>query len=626
MIFGSTKANSGRRSRWHASMSVALALGLGFFVMTAVAGVLGVGLIVGYQNTVDLLTQKAELIIGAQRDQTQRYLDAAESQVGFIADRIAQGEVKPDGSEEFISLLLGAVSATPQIVRIQFIDQSNWLTGIERSKEGTMPIFLRIGDDADLLTLVEMAKARLEPGWGNILWRQEYVETVLNYQQPVVLGGTVVGVLSAWVSIKELSEFLADQEMEYGANVFILHGRNRVLAHPLMAFGYAGLNRSSPLPRQDRFADPVVAAMWETNKRFSIAKQFLAGPETRFVAYGDLEYVVLFKEISGYGELPLTIATYFQAHDITAEAARLKWAIMFCLVMAVLSAGAAAFIGHKISQPVRRLSDSAKRIHDLDIADIGDIEGSFFRELDEAAWSYNFMLEGLRWFERYVPKRLVRQLMRYHAGTQIKSAHRDVVIMFTDIVNFTTFSEQLTAPETAAFLNEHFGGLADCIEHSGGTVDKFIGDSVMAIWGALEHQDDAADRACSSALEIAEWLAEYNRRRRASEPGEPSLRLRIGLHVGRVVIGNIGSEDRLSYTVVGDTVNVAQRLEEAGKTLGNPEAEVNILVSSGVRGALVHPLDFDHIGAHKLRGREELVEIYALRAGEDRGGEGREPA
>jgi hypothetical protein len=272
MIFGSTKGNSGRGGRWHASMSVALALGLGFFVMTAVAGVLGVGLIVGYQNTVDLLTQKAELIIGAQRDQTRRYLDAAENQVGFIADRIVQGEVKPDGSEEFISLLLGAVSATPQIVRIQFIDQSNWLTGVERSKEGTMPIFLRIGDDADLLTLVEVAKARLEPGWGNILWRQEYEETVLNYQQPVVLGGTVIGVLSAWVSIKELSEFLADQEMEYGANVFILHGRNRVLAHPLMAFGYAGLNRSSPLPRQDRFADPVVAAMWNTNERFSIAR------------------------------------------------------------------------------------------------------------------------------------------------------------------------------------------------------------------------------------------------------------------------------------------------------------------------------------------------------------------
>jgi class 3 adenylate cyclase len=617
MHFRSAKRDNPGGSAWHASMSVALALGLGFFVLTSVAGVLGVGLVVGYQNTVDLLTQKAELIIGAQRDQTVRYLNAAENQVEFIAGRIAQGEVEPDGSEEFVSLLLGAVSATSQIVRIQFIDDRDRLTGVERSRDGTMPIFLRVGDDADLMRLIDEARTAIKPQWGNVLWRQEYEQAVLNYQQPVIREGQMIGILSAWVSIVELSEFLADQEMEFGANVFILHGRNAVLAHPLMAFGYDGLNRSAPLPHQERFADPVVSAMWKPNDQFSIAKKFLTGPNTRFVVFGDLEYVILFEEMSGFGERPLTIATYFEAHDITAEAARLKWAIVFCLVMAVLSAGLAAVIGHKIAQPVRRLSDSAKRIHDLDITNIGDIEGSFFRELDEAARSYNFMLDGLRWFERYVPKRLVRQLMRYHAGTQIKSSHRDVVIMFTDIVGFTTLSEHLTAPGTAAFLNEHFAGLTDCIERNGGTIDKFIGDSVMAIWGALEHQDDAADRACRSAMEIADWVVEYNRRRRAEESIALPVRLRIGLHVGRVVVGNIGSEDRLSYTVVGDTVNVAQRLEEAGKTLGAPEAEINILASSAVRGALVHPLDFDHIGAHKLRGREELVEIYALKVGEN---------
>ncbi|WP_170760055.1 adenylate/guanylate cyclase domain-containing protein [Ruegeria lacuscaerulensis] len=608
-----TKSKQTSDSDWHASMSVALALGLGFFVLTSVAGVLGVGLVVGYRNTSELLTQKAQLIIGAQRHQVERYLNAASAQIDFIASRITSSEVDADGSEEFVSLLLGAVSATPQILRIQFIDRNHVLTGVERVHDETLPIFLRIGDDVDLLHLVKGTIESGESRWGDILWREEYGQAVLNYQKPVVRQGRIVGVLSAWVSVVKLSEFLADQEMEFGANVFMLYGRNAVLAHPLMAFGYAGLNRSAPLPQQDRFSDPIVSAMWQPNDRFSVAKYFLTGANTRFVGYAEWEYVIFFDELSDYGALPLTVATYFEAHDIIAEAARLKWAIVFCLVMAGISAGTAALIGQKIAKPVRRLSDSAKRVHDLDVSNIAEIEGSFFRELDEAARSYNFMLDGLRWFELYVPKRLVRQLMRQHTGKKIDSSHRDVVIMFTDIVEFTALSEHLTAPQTAMFLNEHFAGLADCIQRNGGTIDKFIGDSVMAIWGALEHQDDAADLACNAALEIARWIEEYNQHRRARAELTHTVRLRIGIHIGRVVVGNIGSEGRLSYTVVGDSVNVAQRLEEAGRVLGNIHSEVNILTSSTVRSALVKPLEFERIGAHKLRGREELVEIYSLK-------------
>ncbi len=608
-----SKTTHGNGGEWHASMSVALALGLGFFVLTSVAGVLGVGLVVGYRNTSELLTQKAQLIIGTQRQQVERYLMAASDQIDFIAGRIASGEVDPDGSEEFVSLLLGAVSATPQILRIQFIDRQQILTGVERAHDETLPIFLKLGDDVDLRHLIDEAIETGKARWGKILWREEYGQSVLNYQRPVIQHGKIIGVLSAWVSVVKLSEFLADQEMEFGANVFMLYGRKAVLAHPLMAFGYAGLNRAAPLPQQDRFSDPIVSAMWLPNDRFSVAKYFLTGANTRFVSYADWEYVVFFEELSDYGVQTLTVATYFEAHDIIAEAARLRWAIIFCLVMAVISAGTAALIGQKIAKPVRRLSDSAKRVHDLDISNIAEIEGSFFRELDEAARSYNFMLEGLRWFELYVPKRLVRQLMRHHPGKQINSSHRDVVIMFTDIVEFTTLSEHLTAHQTALFLNDHFAGLADCIQKNRGTIDKFIGDSVMAVWGALEHQDDAADLACNAAIEIAQWVTEYNQIKRV-EAGLPySVRLRIGIHIGRVVVGNIGSEGRLSYTVVGDSVNVAQRLEEAGRVLGDTRADANILVSSSVRSALVKPLDFERIGAHKLRGREELVEIYLLK-------------
>ncbi len=607
------RTRRGSDSEWHASMSVALGLGLGFFVLTAVAGVLGVGVVVGYQNTVDLLRQKAELIISAQRDQTHRFLEAAENQVDFISVQISNEEVEPGRSSEFVNLLLGAVSATPQIIRIQFIDKNGRLTGVERQLDESIPIFQNVGHDDDLKRLLDKAMNGLQPYWGDLLWRQEYEQAVLNYQRPVIRSGQLLGVMSAWISINQLSEFLSNLESELGANAFILHGRDQVLAHPLMAFGYAGLNRATPLPRQTSYADPVVSAMWQEREGKSIVEWFMSGPQVKHVAYGDLEYVILFDEITGYSEQPWLIATYFESHNMAAEARRLRWAIIFCIAMAVISASVAMYIGRQIAQPVRRLAEGSKKVHSLNLADVEQIPGSFFRELDDAAQSFNVMLDGLRWFERYVPKGLVQRLMRLNPDREIESSYREVAVMFTDIVGFTTLSENMTAPAVAEFLNDHFAMIARCVDAEEGTVDKFIGDSTMAVWGAPERQADFADRACRCALAISRAVHEYNVDRQSSQYGAPRVWLRIGLHVGRVVVGNIGSTDHVNYTVVGDAVNVAQRLEEAAKTFGDTDREVNILISGSVRSSLVESFDMVHVGPRALRGREEQVEIYMLK-------------
>jgi hypothetical protein len=149
----------GKTAGWEASMSVALGLGLGFFVLTAVVGVLSVGLISGYRNTADLLRQKAELLIASERDLTRTYLDAAQNQVDFITDQIVREEVAPAPSDEFTSLILGALAATPQIVTIQFIDAGGKLTGAERQDGETTPLFSSIGDDTDLKALTDKAEA-----------------------------------------------------------------------------------------------------------------------------------------------------------------------------------------------------------------------------------------------------------------------------------------------------------------------------------------------------------------------------------------------------------------------------------------------------------------------------------
>ena len=593
-------------------MSVALGLGLGFSVLTSVAGVLGVGLVVGYQNTVDLLRQKAELIIGSQREQVLRFLEAAENQVNFISDQVVKAEIQPGPSDDFISLLLGALSATPQIIRIQFIGGNDRLIGVERQQGESVPIFQRMGDDDDLRRLVAKAVKASKPYWGDLLWRAEYGQPVLNYQRPIVRDGETLGVLSAWISIRQLSEFLSNLQLDLGVNAFILHGQDQVLAHPLMAFGYPDLNRTAPLPRQLAYADPVVSSMWSGNTGPSIVDWFLSGPGVERVGLGEQEYIILYDEMTGYSDRSWLIATYFESHDMAEEAKRLRWAIIFCLVMAVVSASVAAYIGHQIARPVRRLADGAKKVHGLDLGSVERIPRSFFRELDDAAQSFNLMLDGLRWFERYVPKGLVQRLMRLNPDMEGETSFREVAIMFADLVGFTTLSENLTAPEAAAFLNDHFAMVAACVEAEAGTVDKFIGDSVMALWGVPERQSNLADRACRCALAISRAVQQHNARLQVRQGGAARVRLRIGIHIGRVVAGNIGSSGRVNYTVIGDAVNIAQRLEEAAKIFGDPNRDVNILVSEAIRSGLVETYVLSELGPQTLRGREEPVETYLL--------------
>jgi class 3 adenylate cyclase len=593
-----------------ASMSVALALGLGFFVLTAVAGVLSVGLVSGYRNTVDLLRQKAQLLTGAQEAQLVRYLGAAEDQLAYAANLIERGEVVAGPEEDFTSLLLGALAATPQITTIAYIGTSLELTGAERLGNETSPLFAAVAGDLDLMAIVTTARERDGPWWPGLIWREEYGEALLAYALPLWREGEFAGVLIAMVSLQLLSEFVSELESEFGANAFILYGHDHILAHPLMAFGYDGLTRLSPLPELMRFGDPILSSIWEERELGYMERMVLEGPGIHAVAMGGSDYVFIHRPVEGYGTEVLRVGTYFLSGDMLSEVLRFKWAVMFCAVISLLSAVMAAIIGRQIARPVRRLSEGATRIYHLELESVQDIPESFFRELNDAAASFNTMLEGIRWFERYVPKNLVRRLIKFHRDPGLESSFRDVVIMFTDILDFTPLSEGMSAAETAAFLNDHFSLIAASVEREGGTVDKFTGDGVMAVWGAPETYDDLADRACRAAVAIKEKQLRFNEAWAAA--GRAPVRVRIGMHIGRVLVGNIGSPMRINYTVVGDAVNVAERLQELGKTLGNVDAQVNILVSGALVEGLSERFELKPLGDQPIRGRREKVAVFAL--------------
>jgi class 3 adenylate cyclase len=597
-------------------MSLALGVVLGALVLLAVASVMAVGIWSGYRNTLDLMGQKAEVMLSAAESQTRRYLDAAEDQLGFVAALVEAGEAAPGPDDEFTNLLYGALAAAPHIKAILYIDAAHNLVGAEQDADGVRPLYRRLGDDGALTDALEAARrdaaANASAGaWSGLAWREEYGQALLAYRRPVVVDGVFQGMLLSYISVRALSEFIADLESEFGNNAFVLHGRDAVLAHPLMAYGYPGLTGMNPLPRQSGFSDPVLASLWEPEARRSLAGLFEAAGG-HGVALGAETYGFMYRELGGYSDRPLVIGTYFQSSDLLAEVLRLKWAAAACLMVLLLAVAAAALIGRRIATPARRLAEGARRIQALDLAGVPDIPGSFFKEIDDAARDFNAMRDGLAWFERYVPKTLVAQLMRSQGTAAIESREQVVTVMFTDIVGFTTLTEHLPAIEVAELLNHHFALIAGCVEAEGGTIDKFIGDSVMAIWGAPERQADAPERAARAALAIEAALKAANRTRRRDR--KAPICLRIGIHCGPAVVGNIGSPGRINYTVVGDTVNTAQRLDELAREERGADQEVIIVVSGDTARQLAQDVHLDYRGLRQVRGRSRLIDVYALRA------------
>jgi adenylate cyclase len=181
-------------------------------------------------------------------------------------------------------------------------------------------------------------------------------------------------------------------------------------------------------------------------------------------------------------------------------------------------------------------------------------------------------VEIRRAFSQYVAPSVVRQLAAHPERLKLGGEVRDLTILFCDIRNFSTIAERMSAEELTAFINSFLTPLSDIIIDSGGTIDKYMGDAILAFWNAPLDQPDHAQRACRASLQIMARMQELNRewRREAEVAGRAfeDVRIGIGLNSGECCVGNLGSENRFDYSAIGDAVNIASRLEGLTKTYG----------------------------------------------------------
>ena len=208
-------------------------------------------------------------------------------------------------------------------------------------------------------------------------------------------------------------------------------------------------------------------------------------------------------------------------------------------------------------------------------------------------------------FERYFAPSLAARIAGSPDSVKLGGDKRPVAVLFSDIRGFTALSQSMTPDEVAGLLSEYLTEMVDCVFRHGGTLDKFIGDAVMAQWGAPIATDDDADRAMRAAVDMMHALDSLNAKWRAA--GRHELAIGIGLSYGEVFAGNIGSERRLEYTVIGDTVNLASRLcaaADAGE----------ILLSDDMRRAMRAPPALDERPPLELKGQTQPVAVYRVAA------------
>lgn len=212
-------------------------------------------------------------------------------------------------------------------------------------------------------------------------------------------------------------------------------------------------------------------------------------------------------------------------------------------------------------------------------------------------------------FARFVPEAVVAEVLdRTDDDLRLGGVRRECTVLFSDLRGFTTFSEALEPDRVIEVLNRYLGEMSDAIMDHGGTLVAYMGDGIMAVFGAPIEQEDHADRALAAAREMLfERLPRFNAWQREMGSGE-GFAMGVGLHSGVVMSGQVGSERRMEYTAIGDTTNTAARLE--GMTKGTPH---ELFLSETTRAALrADPGDLESVGEHEVRGRTQKIEVWTV--------------
>ena len=431
-----------------------------------------------------------------------------------------------------------------------------------------------------------------EPRWFDVLVHPDGSRPSIAYAGPVDVYEKRQGVLAVIIEHTRFAQFLSNLSVGQSGAAFILGRDGSVIAAPDPDADEVHMQRSDqPLLPIAQGAMKQAGSSYEVDKK--IARQ------VRLDAGGNF-YAVSLTPLTFPG---WTLATVIPEAEFLGPIENTIRQLLIGLAILILAAGAfSVWLAHRvIAAPLIVVVDELKHVARFDLEKVRR-HASQLIEIENLSNAIADMAGGLVAFRKYIPSDLVRTLVSEGVEPRPGGAIRKLTVLFADIAGFTGLSERM-GDQIVPLLSKYLDIISREVSNNGGTIDKFIGDAVMAFWGAPAANVDHALYACRAALACQRAL----RASGLTDDGGRPLRVRIGVNSGDMLVGNIGSEVRLNYTVIGDAVNVASRLEGANKEYGT-----EIIIGEETRrlaGERIHARELDRLMVY---GRAGGIAIYEL--------------
>lgn len=406
--------------------------------------------------------------------------------------------------------------------------------------------------------------------------------------------GKLIGNFGFDISIDYLKNFLAAKKISPNSYAFIIDRKGEIVVYPNQEPFLSAEKNSQENIDVKKF--PLIQDSFNIYKEKSIA-------EMR-INYGGKNYLVTYKPID---QMPQgwVIGVVTPENDFIGLLRNLNYVIfILCLLILGLGILLVSNLITRTVRPINTLVREADKIRRFDLR--GKINfKSRIKEVVELRNAMRAMKLGLMHFQKYVPKILVRQLIESGEDIRVGGERKNLVVMFTDIENFTTIAEKVEPSELTIQVCEYFEELTQIIIEEKGTIDKYIGDSIMAFWGAPIPQYRPIDHAAKAALRCEQKMDELNQKWKRE--GKPQFITRIGIHMGEAIVGNLGSTERLNYTAIGDVINTTSRLEHINKFY-----QTKIMVTEDIYQQLKNRFVFRKVDFVTFTGKTGKIYIYEL--------------
>ncbi len=410
------------------------------------------------------------------------------------------------------------------------------------------------------------------------------------------------GVVAADITLDGLSEFLKVIDISKNSLALIMDETGKLLAFTdpkkMVAVNSGKITRLAPYELK-------IPKLTAGVRHYQDNSQHSFSYEVDGVKY--LGYFVYFHETFGKKWLFGVIAT--ENNFLGPIKNTLRITMILSVTGLLLAMLAAFFLARQISRPIEKLANEVLKVKHFNLDESSDVH-SHIHEIQDMNAAIQGMKNSLRAFRLYVPATLVKQLIASGEKVTIGGKSRELTVFFSDIADFTSITENISPKDLMLQLSDYFDVMTKIIETESGTVDKFIGDAVMAFWGAPISNEDHAIMACRAALKCQQLIGEFNKNWEAA--GKYPFHTRMGIHTDYMIVGNMGSRQRMNYSVMGDGVNLASRLEMLNKIYST-----SIIISKGTHRYVQNQFVTRTIDQITVKGKSQSVVIYELMAEND---------